>query len=407
MGTIDGLRRGDLVAVSMAPGPEWIDVLRRAWSTGAAVLPMDHRLPEPEARTLLEIARPTARLDAKALWREADGVPVDPDVALVMATSGSAGRPKLAELTHQALAASIAASARRLDATAADAWVCCLPVAHMGGMLVLLRAVLQDAPVAVHPAFDVEAFEREASARFASLVPTQVVRLLDAGADLARLRAMVVGGSGLPAGLAGRVRGVGATMVATYGLTETCGGCVYDGVPLDGVELRIGEEDEILVRGPVLLRGYRGDRSATAATIGPDGWLRTRDAGRLVRGRLKVLGRLDDVILTGGEKVWPGEVEATLREHPRVAEAAVVGRPDHAWGERVVAFVVPAQGSAPPLARALRVWTADRLARHKVPSEVRVVSSLPRSALGKVLRSRLRSADPKPGRPAGDGPAAP
>jgi O-succinylbenzoic acid--CoA ligase len=393
--SFDGLRRGDLVAAAMPPGGGWIDLLRRAWAAGSAVLPVDHRLPRPEVDALLSVARPTARTDGKDVERDPGGVPADDGVALVVATSGSAGRPKLAELTHDALAASLSASAERLGATGEDAWLCCLPVAHMGGMLVLLRAAIQGAPVAVHGFFDVDAFQREATARFTSLVPTQVARLLDAGADLSRYRAILVGGSGLPRELEDRARATGAATVATYGLTETSGGCVYDGVALDGVELRIGAGDEILLRGPVLMRAYRNDSRATEEAVDGDGWLRTRDAGEVVDGRLRVLGRLDDLIVTGGEKVWPEEVEAVLRAHPDVADVAVVGRPDPEWGARVTAFVVPAAPAAAALPETLRRFVAERLARHKVPRDVEVVASLPRSPVGKVLRTRLRGGDPR------------
>jgi len=178
-------------------------------------------------------------------------------------------------------------------------------------------------------------------------------------------------------------------VVATYGLTETCGGCVYDGLPLDGVEVRIGEGGQILLRGPVVFRRYRLDPNATEAAFDPEGWLRTRDAGEIVDGRLRVLGRLDDAILTAGEVGFPQEVEDALRSHSGVADAAVIGTADPEWGQRVVAFVVPTDPAEPPEAAALRAHVASRLARHKVPREIRSVGALPRSSLGKVRRGRL------------------
>ena len=403
MRRLGGLRRGDLLAVALPPGPRWFDVLGDAWDAGAAVFPLDHRLPGPETAALLAGARPTAVFDGEDLARPIGGVPAaaaggaggeDDGIALVMASSGSAGAPRLAELTHAAVQASVAASAARLGATPDDPWLCTLPVAHMGGMLVLLRAVLQGASVAVHPGFEVEGFERDTGARFTSLVPTQLGRLLDAGADLARFRAIVVGGSRLPPDLAARAAAAGATIVATYGMTESSGGCVYDGVPLDGVEVRVAPDGEVLLRGSVVMRGYRLDATGTAQAFDhPGRWLRTRDAGEVIDGRLRILGRMDGLIVTGGEQVWPEEVETVLLGHAGIAEAAVAGREDPRWGERVVAFVVPADPARPPDVDAVRAHVGERLARHKVPKDLEIVAALPRSSLGKLRRGRLGSAE--------------
>ncbi|HXF37826.1 MAG TPA: AMP-dependent synthetase, partial [Actinomycetota bacterium] len=184
----------------------------------------------------------------------------------------------------------------------------------------------------------------------------------------------------------------GARVVATYGCTESCGGVVYDGRPLPGTEVRIGEGSEVLLRGPTLMRGYLRDPAGTAAAL-RGGWLRTGDAGHLgADGLLVVRGRLDEAIGTGGERVWPQEVEAALADHPGVAEVVVAGRPDPTWGERVVAFVVPRDPSRPPSLQDLRDHAARRLARFKLPRELVLVGSVPRTASGKVRRGAL--ADP-------------
>lgn len=389
------LGKSGLLAVRLPPSARWLRVIEEAWETGAAVLPVDHRLPDPEVWGLLAAARPTAILDERGgPVRLEGGVPVDPEVALVVATSGTGGRPKAVELSHAAVRAAVEASAARLGSGPSDPWLCCLPVGHVGGMLVLLRALLLGVPVTVHTRFDVEDFKGEPDARFTAVVPTMLARLLEAGADLARFRAILVGGAALSAELAARAGEAGARVVATYGLTESCGGVVYDGAPLEAIEIAVGSDDEILLRGPTIMRGHRLDPHATAAALAREGWLRTRDAGAIIDGRLHVQGRMDDVIVSGGEKVWPEEVETVLRAHPAVHDAAVCGRPDPEWGERVVAYVIPGDPSHPPALAEVREFVAARLARHKAPRDIVAVSSLPRTPSGKLHRALLRRRPP-------------
>ncbi|MBI2238877.1 MAG: long-chain fatty acid--CoA ligase [Actinobacteria bacterium] len=372
----------------LPPGPEWSRIVADVWEAGAALLPVDARLPEAEADALLVRARPTAILDETGL-RRLDGAPVEPEVAVVVATSGAAGEPKLVELTGSAVEAAVAGSTTALDAGPGDRWLCCLPLAHVGGLLVLLRAVLLGAPVVVHPGFDPHALAAELGISFVSLVPTQIARLLDAGLDLRRFRGILVGGAALPTDLADRAARARAPLVPTYGLTETCGGIVYGGRPFEGTEVLIGPGGEIRLRGPTLMRGYRFDPQGTAFTA--DGWLRTGDAGTFdPDALLRVDGRLDDLILSGGEKVWPEEVEAVLGGHPSVAEVAVAGRPDPEWGERVVAFVVPEDPRSPPTLDALRDFVAERVPRFKAPRELVLLPALPRTSSGKLRRTLLR-----------------
>jgi O-succinylbenzoic acid--CoA ligase len=399
------LREGDLVAVHLPPGPRWVGLLAAAREAGAAVLPVDSRLAAREASRLVSRARPTVVVDAAGPRRRRGGVPVFPGTALVVATSGTSGPPRLAELNRTAVEAAVKASAEALAAGPDDRWFCCIPVAHIGGALVLQRVLMLGAPLTISRSFSIPAFCRAAgSCRFSSIVPTQLLRLLDAGCDLRGLTALLVGGAALSAELAARAHAAGIPAVPTYGLTESCGGVVYAGRPLSGVAVRVLRdgapaargEGELLLRGPTLMRGYRFDAAATAAAFTAEGWLRTGDAGAIGRdGAIRVDGRQADVINTGGEKVWPGEVEAALASHPGVAEVAVSGAPDPEWGQQVIAHVVPRRRGAPPTLEALRAYLAGRIAAYKAPRRLVLVASLPRTSLGKVSRAAQAGAQRK------------
>lgn len=382
---------GDVVAVALPPGSDWLGIVTEVWQAGAALFPVDMRMPEPEATNLVRAAKPTVVLLPEG-WERAEGEPADHDVALIVHTSGTAGRPKLAQFSRSAVDAAVAASALALEATPRDPWLSCLPLAHVGGLLVLLRAVLLGAPVVVHESFDVVAFAAERETLFTSLVPTMLGRLLDAEIDLRRYRAILIGGARLPDDQADRARGLGAKVIETYGLTESFGGVIYDGRPLPGVEMRIDADGGIELRGPTLMLGYRSDVEATRLVFSDDGWLRPGDAGEIDNeGRLHVIGRFDDRINTGGEKVWPEEVEAALRRHPKVHEVGVRGRLDSEWGERVVAFVVPVDPADPPTLDELRETAARSMPRHRAPRELVLVDELPRTRSGKLRRVALRA----------------
>ena len=371
---------GRLVPVRL-PALEAAAVIRAAWEAGDAVLVLDPRAPEPEIEGILTRMRSEAG--------------VEPEIAAVVVTSGTAGAPKGVELTWDGLAASGAAVASALDIGPVDRWLACLPLHYVAGLAVLGRAWATGTPVTVLERFDVRAVAG-ADATLVSLVPTMVRRLREAGADLQRFRRILLGG--------GPVREEGPNIVATYGLTETWGGVVHDGHPLDGVELALGEADEILVQGPMVMRAYRLAPEETAAAFTTDGWLRTGDAGTIdADGKLLVVDRLRDLIITGGVNVSPSEVEAALGHHPRVADVAVAGAPDREWGERVVAYIVPTEPASPPALADLRAFAADRLSAPKLPRELVVVGSIPRTSGGKVVR-RLLELDwdqSQPGRSAG------
>ncbi len=346
----------------------------------------------------------------------AGGLPVEEGDALVIATSGSSGRPKAVVLTHDALAASARATSERLGVEPdRHTWLACLPLAHVGGLSVVTRAMLTGTGLHVLPAFDaehVEALGRSGEVTHVSLVAAALRRV-----DPSSFTRILLGGSRPPGELP-------PNAVVTYGMTETGSGVVYDGVPLDGVEVAIahfdggvggvgglgggdgggggpggggpggggpgGDGGEILLRAPMLMRCYRD--GTTGRVTGPDRsttWFATGDAGFLTAaGTLSVTGRMAEMINTGGEKVWPDEVERVLATHRGVTEVAVWKRPDPEWGERVVAWVVPAE--PPPDVRELKELVAGAIAPWAAPKEIVFTTALPRTASGKVRRSELR-----------------
>ena len=363
-----------LVALDLPGGPGFVDALRRVWERGDAVLPVDQRLPGPARAALFTALRPGRIIDTDG-ERTLDGDPVEPGDALVMPTSGSTGTPKGVVHTMATLEASARAGNARLGVEATDHWLACLPLAHIGGFTVITKALTAGTRLTVLPGFDAAevATQARAGATLVSLVPTTLARI-----DPALFRVVLLGGSRPPLDRP-------ANVVATYGLTETGSGVVYDGMPLDGVEVHIAPDGEILVRGPMLMRCYRDGSS----TIDADGWLHTDDLGIMgPEGRLQVQGRRGDMIVTGGENVWPDAVERVIADLHDVAEVAVAGVPDPEWGQRVVAWVVPA-GTATPSLADLRAAVGHRLAAFMAPKELHLVEALPRTAIGKVSRTAL------------------
>jgi o-succinylbenzoate---CoA ligase len=396
---------------------------------GAALAPLNARLARPELQALVRRLAPQALLVEEALLdslpdgevleavaREPAGPPppgaaggLDADWA-VLFTSGTTGQPKGARLSVRAFLASAAASRANLGATADDRWLCNLPLFHVGGLAMAVRCALDGAALVVHRRFEAARTARalsEEGITHASLVARTLALALEAGAGPGTLRAVLLGGGPLPALLAGQARRAGLPVLQTYGLTEACSQVATQrpdeadgttaGPALPGLALRIaaaddspvrpGEAGEIHVQGPTVMAGYLDDAEASARALA-GGWLHTGDVGSLDgQGRLSVLARRLDLILSGGENVYPAEVEAVLSTHPAVAEAAVVGRPDAAWGEVPVAAVVLRPGAR---ADGLLEWARGRLARFKVPAEVVAVTALPRTAAEKVDRAALR-----------------
>lgn len=357
----------------MMQGPDFLVAMQRAWDSGHAVFPLDQRLPLPAKQSLIEAVRPTRVVEANGDSTLLDGIPAEPGDAAVVATSGSSGHPKAVVHTHASLLASALATSRRLEISADDVWLACLPVSHIGGFSVVTRSLLTGSRVIVQPKFTVEGFEAASreGATLVSLVHTALTRV-----DASLYRTVLLGGSSAPGHLPDNV-------VTTYGMTETGSGVVYDGLPLDEVDLMI-EDGEVLVRGPMLMRGYR----TSPTSIDNDGWLHTGDLGSLTNdGRLHVAGRRGDLIITGGENVWPEPLEQLLCALPDVRDCAVVGVPDPEWGQRVVAFLDTEDTQGLSL-DAVRAAVKECLPTFMAPREVRY-SVIPRTESGKIQRHKL------------------
>ncbi|WP_459971754.1 AMP-binding protein [Nocardioides pyridinolyticus] len=317
-------------------------------------------------------------IERLAAWLAAD----DPE-PWVVETSGSTGTPKRVLLPRDAVLASVHASARRLGAS--GRWLLALPPSYVAGLQVICRSLVagHEPVVLGDDPGDFAAAAREAD--FVSLVPTQLHRLLDTdAAALASFHTVLLGGGPIDPALRRRAEDAGVHVVATYGSAETAGGCVYDGHPLDGVAVALELDGRIRIGGPTLFAGYAGEPDRTAEVL-VDGWFRTSDAGRLDEdGRLHVLGRVDDMVVTGGVNVPAGAVAARLREHDAVEAAEVLGVPDAEWGNRVVAFVVGPLG----LAEA-RDWVAATHPRSWAPRQLVALDAIPLLGNGKPDRLAL------------------
>jgi o-succinylbenzoate---CoA ligase len=365
--------------------------------TGPAILPLDPGLPPARLAALLDAFAPSFIESSEGLERYAAARPaagpapgVAADTALVIATSGSTGQPKGTELSAAALVASAGASLRRIGAGPGERWLCCLPTFHIAGIQVLVRSLLAGTGPALADRLEPGTLAASGCAHVA-VVPTQLRRVVDAGDDLTSVKTVLLGGAAAPAGLIDAARAAGGRIVTTYGMSETSGGCVYDGMPLDDVSVDIGPDGRIRIAGPVLFSGYRLRPDLTAEAR--DGrWFITTDIGSIgPAGQLLVRGRADDVINTGGEKVVAAEVEAALGSCTGVREAAVVGRPDPEWGELVMAVVVPADPSAPPQLADIRAHVRARMPAYAAPAALLLVPEMPMLASGKPDRAALRA----------------
>ena len=322
------------------------------------------------------------------------GEEIDPEIAVVVPTSGSTGTPKGAMLTGRALTASAEATHRRLGGP--GQWLLALAAHHVAGLQVLVRSVVAGtAPVAVPAGFDTPELSSAIASmghrrRYASLVAVQLDKALTdpaATAALATLDAVLIGGGPMPAGLAERATAAGVSVIRTYGMSETAGGCVYDGLALDGVRVRT-DDGRVVLGGATLAMGYRNP--AVPDPFAEPGWFRTDDLGAVDdSGILTILGRVDDAISTGGLTVLPQLVEAALATHPAVADCAVFGVPDDRLGQRVVAAVVVPPGRPTPTLDELRSHVARTLDSTAAPREFHVLGELPRRGIGKVDRRGL------------------
>lgn len=366
-----------------------------AGAEALAILPALADALEDRSPALLPVPADDARDRALLTTALRAGEPIDDDVAVVVATSGTTGTPKGAMLTAAALRASAEATHNRLGGP--GQWLLALPAEHIAGLQVLVRSLIAGTtPVAIAPNFApadlVAAIDQmdPGTRRYTAMVAAQLAKVLhhdEATAALARLDAVLIGGGPIPAAVAEPAVAAGINVVRTYGMSETAGGCVYDGFPLDGVRVRL-DDSRILLGGPVLAKGYRNP-------VWPDpfaepGWFRTDDYGLIDEsGALRVLGRADDAISTGGLTVLPQVVEAAVNTHPAVAESVVFGVPDDRLGQRVVAALVLKPGAEAPSVDDLRTHVAQTLDRTAAPREIHILTRLPRRGIGKVDRRAL------------------
>jgi o-succinylbenzoate---CoA ligase len=396
-----GVRRGGAVMLELPAGAEYVLLLHALMKVGAVACPLSPGLPGPARKAQLEEVDPLLVISEpdRLTATEAD-LPLlgEHDLDAVhcrILTSGTSGAPRSVDLTYGNHLWSAVGSAFRLGIDPGDRWLCCLPLYHIGGLSIVMRSVIYGTGVVVQDGFDAdrvgESLERD-GVTLLSLVPTGLVRLLAAGVDLSGPRVILVGGGPVPVEVIEEAAARGATVVQTYGLTEAASQVTTlepqeagrnlgsAGRPLFTTHLRIQRDGEILVQGPTVAPGCADE----------DGWLHTGDLGRIdEEGFLYVEDRLGDVIVTGGEKVAPAEVEEVLRGHPGVEDAAAVGRADPEWQEAVAAVVVLRDG-ARVSEEELRTHCAGELARYKVPKRFEFVSELPRTASGKLLRRELR-----------------
>ena len=395
-----GVRRGSTVAMTMHPRREQVVMVHALMKVGAVLLPLGPRLSAEERAAVIAAEEPAVDLDdaGELTQTEADlpllGEHDMDDVACRVLTSGSTGAPRPIPLSYGNFLWNAVGSAFNIGVEPSDRWLCCVPLSHIAGLGIVTKSVIYGTAAVVHDGFDVdrvgEALERDGITQV-SMVATMLMRLLEAGADLSGPRAILVGGGPVPEEPLREATAKGATVVQTYGLTETCSQVTTlapadaqrklgsAGRPLLTTHLRI-QDGEILVQGPTVAPG-----SADA-----DGWLHTGDLGQIdEEGFLYVSDRIDDMIVSGGENVVPAEVEEVLLRHPHVAEAAVIGREDPEWQQAVTAVVV-LEADAEVSPDELRRHCAESLAGFKVPKRVELAAALPRTPSGKLMRRALR-----------------
>ncbi len=366
-------------------------VVFECWDRGDAVLPLNPALPRAELDMLMALTRPTHLVSPDGTTTLGDGIPVPVDTAAIVCTSGTTGAPKAVELSRTGLESMGRGVSAAIGATTDDHWLACHPLFFVAGLAILGRSWVTGVPVTVHDGFDLErvaAAPKRDGVTIVSLVPTTLRRLVGAGA-IGEFRAAVVGGAPLPPKQRAHAIDNGALIFDAYGLTESWGGAVTNGVPNDGVELKLLDASEVALRGAPITRGYRNDDALTTASFTDDGWFRTGDVGQIVADRLTIIDRIKDLIITGGVNVSPTEVEGVLAQHHEVADVCVIGVADDDWGERVVACIVPVDPSRPPTLDALRGFVREHLAPARAPKEIRILREIPRSPAGKPLRRVL------------------
>ena len=368
----------ELIALDLPAGPAFLQALISVWEDGDAALPLDPNAPPVHNAAMLDSMRPAAVLDAHGERHKLPGsLPVEDGDALVVLTSGTTGEPKGAVHTHRGIEYAAFCSSTAAGVIANSCWLACLPLSHVGGLSVVTRAVLTGTELQMLERADPKSIAdaQRQGATHVSLVPTLLGRI-----DPEPFHSILLGGSAIPIDRP-------SNTIATYGMTESFGGVVYEGLALNGVEMRTTPDGLIELRSPTMLRSYRDGSNPLDA----QGWLRTGDLGQIdsATGILTVLGRVDELIVTGGEKVWPQAVEEVLLQHGAVSEVAVIGIADPEWGQRVVALVVPMPGQLPLSLQAARELVRNQLPVASAPKEIRLVDSLPRTSVGKIRRMAL------------------
>ena len=406
-----GISPGQHVGIRAPNGAGFVVGVHALMRLGAVLVPLNIRLTAPEIEWQTHDAELAMMLDEPFLEALLEAPPaprLSREFELeqphsIVYTSGTTGRPKGAILTYGNHWSSATASALNLGLVPGDSWLACLPLFHVGGLSILLRSVVYGIPAVVHARFEpgqVNQAIDAGSVTIVSVVSTMLNRLLDERADRPfppTLRVVLLGGGPAPLPLLERALQARAPVVQTYGLTETASQVVTlapedavrkvgsAGKPLMGSQIRIEADGEICVRGPTVSPGYLHQPRRM-----PGAWLRTGDLGYLdADGYLYVLDRRDDLIVSGGENVYPSEVEAALLAHPAVDEAGVVGLPDPEWG-RTVAAVVKLKTAQTTTPAELIAFCRQRLAAYKVPRRVEFQDTLPHNAAGKLLRRELR-----------------
>lgn len=369
-----------LVGIDIPLSAQFVTALQDIWNAGDCAFPIDQRLAQKQKAQLVEefFVDEIVTTEGHSVLGTRGSNIADND-AVLFTTSGSSGTPKGVIHTHDSLRANADIVARHFGDTSQMHWLACLPPSHVGGFGVISRALIWNCQLTTLPQFDAQQVDSLArqGVTHTSLVATAFGRI---NSEL--FERILLGGAKPPPNLPPNV-------TTTYGLTETMGGVVYGRTALSGVEVSISEEQEILVRGPVLMNRYY--QQQIGHPIDVDGWLHTGDLGSMsVDNQLSVTGRRSELIISGGENIWPEAVEAALTSHPDVSDVCVVGIDDQEWGQRVVAFIVPTKTSQTHSLAEWREHVAETLPRFMAPRQVVLVDSIPRGALGKPQRQALK-----------------
>lgn len=373
-----------VIAISAERASDVWSMVRQTWTVGDVAAPVPTGVPDAYRNQLLAAIAPTH------VWADPSGSPAPipggvPGLAgdaLVMCTSGTSGSPKAVVHTVEGLRWAAQTTAAALDAlplvgdVASVRWLACLPLHHIGGFSVLARAHFTGAEIVVHDGFEPAAVDQaaDAGATHVSLVAAALPRI-----GIARWHRILLGGSAAPAV-------VPPNAVCTYGMTETGGGIVYDGRPLDGVEVKV-VGGELCLRAPSVARSRRGPTPGGTPLADPDGWLWTGDMGSFEDGQVVVHGRSDSAIVTGGHKVWPEPIERILAAALGTDDLAVVGRADERWGERVVLVLGTSLADEPSL-ESVRSAVKAQLPAYCAPHAIER-AEIPRTSLGKIRRAAL------------------